>query len=41
MLLAQHGALERLLLVRPDVVVIRSVEGEVEQTYATLRASLG
>jgi predicted kinase len=41
LLRAQHGALERLLPVRPDVVVIPSVEGQVEQTYDAFLASLG
>jgi predicted kinase len=35
-----HAALERLLVERPDAVVVPSVEGEIEATYAALRATL-
>ncbi len=35
-----HAALERLLLERADAVVLASVEGNVEQTYDRLVASL-
>ncbi|WP_341923928.1 AAA family ATPase [Nocardioides psychrotolerans] len=36
-----HEALERLLTQRPDAVVIESVEGDVEETYAAVLESLG
>ena len=36
-----HAALERLLRERPSAVVVTSVEGRVDATYAALLASLG
>lgn len=35
-----HAALERLLLERPDAVVVNSSEGEIEQTYRLLVETL-
>lgn len=35
-----HAALERILAVRPAAVMVTSTEGEVEQTYRALLASL-
>ena len=35
-----HAALERILAVRPDAVVVTSREGEVEQTYRALVETL-
>lgn len=39
-LVGWHGALERLVEQRPNAVVIRSVEGEVDDTVRRLNASL-
>ncbi|EON24730.1 hypothetical protein CF8_1218 [Nocardioides sp. CF8] len=36
-----HAGLEELIAERPGVVVVQSREGDVEQTYARLCASLG
>ena len=36
-----HAGLERLLRERPDAVVVTSVEGRLDATYAALLASLG
>jgi hypothetical protein len=36
-----HAALERILAVRPDAVMVTSVEGQIEQTYSALLATLG
>lgn len=40
MLADTHAALERLLVERPDAVVITSTEGEIEQTYRSLIETL-
>lgn len=39
-LLRCHAGLERLLLERPDAIVVPSTDGDVETTYAALLASL-
>lgn len=41
MLAATHAALERLLVERPQAVVVPSTDGRIEQTYQTLLATLG
>lgn len=40
MLAHMHAALERLLVERPDAVVVNSSEGEIEQTYRSLIETL-
>jgi hypothetical protein len=35
-----HAALERILAVRPDAVMVTSVEGEIKQTYRVLLTTL-
>ncbi len=40
MLAHKHAALERLLVQRPDAVVVTSSEGELEQTYYSLIETL-
>jgi predicted kinase len=40
MLANQHAALDRLLVERPDAVVVDSVEGEIEQTYRSFIETL-
>jgi uncharacterized Fe-S cluster-containing radical SAM superfamily protein len=40
-LIGFHAELAEVLRQRPNAVVIRSVEGAIEQTYESLIASLG
>jgi hypothetical protein len=40
MLAHRHAALERLLVDRPDAVLVNSSEGDVEQTYRSLIETL-
>ena len=40
MLAQTHAALDRLLVQRPDAVVVESIEGEIEQTYRSLIETL-
>ena len=40
LLAGNHAALERILAVRPDAVMVTSVEGEVDQTYRALLTTL-